>query len=66
MAYVNYEYAVHNREDGIWYGTEDDTYEVEGATVLKAMLRYNYGEKELGAYLDMTNIELSSIMDAIE
>lgn len=64
--YVNYEYAVYDREDGEWYGTEDDTYEVEGSTVVKATLRYYYAEKQLGAYLDMTDLELSAIMDAIE
>lgn len=60
------EYAVYDREDGEWYGTEDDTYEVEGSTVVKATLRYYYGEKKAGAYLDMIDIEMSSIMDAIE
>lgn len=64
--YVNYEYAVYDREDGAWYGTEDDTYEVDGSTVVNATLRYYYGEKILGAYLDMTDLELSAIMDAIE
>ena len=64
--YVNYEYAFYDREDGEWYGTENDTYEVEGSTVVKATLRYYYGEKMVGAYLDMIDIEMSSIMDAIE
>lgn len=64
--YVNYEYAVYDREDGEWYGTEDETYEVKGSTVVKATLRYYYGEKKVGAYLDMIDIEMSSIMDAIE
>lgn len=64
--YVNYEYAVYDREDGEWYGTEDDTYEVEGSTVVNATLRYYYAEKKLGAYIDMTDLELSSIIDTIE
>ena len=64
--YVNYDCAVYDREDGVWYGTEDGNYEVNGSTTVRTTLRYYLGRNSRGPYLVIDNMDLSSLSDAIE
>ena len=64
--YINYDYAVYDREDGVWYGTENDTYEVDGSTAVKMTLRFYRSSGAASSYLDVVDFDLSSLMDAIE
>ena len=64
--YVNYDCAVYDREDGVWYGTEDENYEVNGSTTARATLRYYLGRNSRRPYLEIDDMDLSSLSDAIE
>lgn len=64
--YVNYDYAVYDREDGVWYGTEDENYEVNGSTTVRTTLRYYLGRNGRMPCLEIDDMDLSSLSDAIE
>ena len=66
VEYVNYDYAVYDNEDGKWYGTEDETYEVDSSATVNVTMRYYFGQPQLPDYLDIVDIELSALSDAIE
>ncbi len=66
MGYINYDYAIYDREDGIWYGTEDETYMVDSFTTIKAAIRYYYGQNNIPNHLEIDDIEFSALYDAIE
>ncbi len=64
--FVNYDYAVYDREDGVWYGTEDEKYEVDAAATIRATMRYYLANAYGLAYLEIEDVDLSSLSDAIE
>ena len=55
--YVNYDCG---------YGTEDENYEVNGSTTARATLRYYLGRNSRRPYLEIDDMDLSSLSDAIE
>lgn len=63
--YVNYDSAVYDKEDGQWYGTEDDTYVVYSSAVIPTILRYYYGHQQTVNHLEIDDIDLSPLSDAI-
>ena len=63
--YVNYDYAVYDKEDGQWYGTEDDTYVVYSSAFIPTILRYYYGHQQMVNHLEIDDIDLSPLSDAI-
>jgi predicted nucleic acid-binding protein len=63
--YVNYAYAIYDSEDGKWYGTENETYEVDSEAIVCVTLRYYYGHRQGVDYLETIDMELSSLSDAI-
>lgn len=64
--YVDYDNAVYDREDGVWYGTEDEKCEVDAAATVRATLRYYQATTRGVAYLDIEDLDLTSLSDAIE
>ncbi len=67
VEYVNYDYAMYDREDSEWYGTENEVYEVNGATPVKLAMRYYFAQKtKLQSYLNIEDLDLSALMEAIE
>lgn len=66
VEYVNYDCAVYDNEDGKWYGTEDETYEVDSSAIVNVTMRYYFGQPQLPDYLDIVDVELSALGDAIE
>lgn len=64
--YVNYDYAFYDREDGRWYGTENETYEVDSEAEIKATLLYYFGQNQLMPIFEIDDMELSALSDAIK
>ena len=66
VEYVNYDYAIYDREDGVWYGTEDETFEVNSEATISVTLRYYFGKPQMSSYLEIDDMDLSPLSDAIE
>ena len=65
--YVDYDYAQYDREDGVWYGTENGVYEVNGSTEIRLVLRYHYqGNDETEPELEIADLDMAALMDVIE
>ena len=65
--YVDYDYAQYDREDGVWYGTENGVYEVNGSTEIRLVLRYHYqGDDETEPELEIADLDMAALMDVIE
>lgn len=64
--YVNYDYAIYDREDGVWYGTEDETYEVNAATTVHTTLRYSLNKPVFDESLEIEDTDFSSLLAVIE
>ena len=65
--YVDYDYAQYDREDGVWYGTENGVYEVNGSTEIRLVLRYYYqGNDETEPELEIADLDMAALMDVIE
>lgn len=63
--YVNYDYAFYDREDGQWYGTENETYEVDSEAEIKLTLLYYFGQNQCMPSFEIDDMELSALSDAI-
>lgn len=66
VSYVNYDYAFYDKEDGIWYGTEDGHYEVDAAASVRATLRFCPATTFGVPFFKIEDLDLSSLSDAIE
>ena len=67
VEYVDYDYAQYDREDGVWYGTENGVYEVNGSTEIRLVLRYHYqGNDETEPELEIADLDMAALMDVIE
>ena len=65
--YVDYDYAQYDREDGVWYGTENRVYEVNGSTEVRLVLRFYYQtEDDMQPELEIEDLDLATLMDVIE
>lgn len=65
--YVNYDYAQYDREDGVWYGTENEVYEVNGSTEISLVLRFFYhADDNMDPELEFADLEMAALMDVIE
>lgn len=66
VEYVSYDTAVYDREDGKWYGTEDETYEVDAVADVCTTVRLYYNQGHCVDYLDIQDIDLGHLSDVIE
>lgn len=65
--YVNYDYAQYDREDGVWYGTENEVYEVNGSTEINLVLRFFYqADDNMEPELEIADLDMTALMDVIE
>lgn len=65
--YVDYDYAQYDREDGVWYGTENRVYEVNGSAEVRLVLRFYYQTGEdMQPELEIEDLDLEALMDVIE
>lgn len=65
--YVDYDYAQYDREDGVWYGTENNVYEVNGSTEISLVLRFFYqADDDTEPELEIADLDMSALVDVIE
>lgn len=65
--YVDYDFAQYDREDGVWYGTENRVYEVNGSAEVRLVLRFYYQtEDDMQPELEIEDLDLATMMDVIE
>lgn len=64
--YVNYDFAFYDREDGVWYNTENEVYEVDAEATVKTTMRYYYATQYGVDYLEIEDMDTDALMDAIE
>ena len=65
--YVDYDYAQYDREDGVWYGTENRVYEVNGSAEVRLVLRFYYQPEDgMEPELEIEDLDLAALMDVIE
>lgn len=64
--YVNYDFATYDREDGKWYNTEDETYEVDSEALIRVTLQYHTGSQGGIDHLDIEDMDLTPLSDAIK
>lgn len=64
--YVSYEYAVYDREDGKWYGTEEEKYKVDSSAPIYVQLRFYYDKDHIIDYIQIEDMDMSSLSDAIK
>lgn len=63
---VNYDMATYDREDGKWYNTEDETYIVDSEATIRVTLKYHTGGQNGIDYLDIEDMDLTPLSDAIK
>lgn len=65
--YVDYDYAQYDREDGVWYGTENKVYEVNGSTEVRLVLRFYYQtDNDMYPEIEIEDLDLAALMEVIE
>ena len=63
---VNYDMATYDREDGKWYNTENETYMVNSETTIRVILKYHSATQNGIDYLDIEDMDLTPLADAIK
>jgi hypothetical protein len=66
VEYVNYDFATYDREDGKWYNTEEETYNVDSETTIRVTLRYSVDSQSKIDYMDIIDMDLTPLSDAIK
>ena len=66
VEYVNYDFAVYDKEDGKWYGTEEESFNFDSSANVRVTLLYHLSKYNENDYLEIKDIDLLSIIDAIK
>lgn len=66
IEYVNYDFAVYDKEDGKWYGTEEESFSVDSSANVRVTLQYYLSKTKENDNLEIKDIDLLPIIDAIK